>query len=159
MRSVDELFSAAIEAADEDSRWEALSELHALGNREVYERAMLLCHAGTPPQRIVGAEVLGQLNEFANDALATLDNMLSDDDPTVVEAVVHALSQQQNERTIDLLARVATHGAANVRWAVATALEDLIADERAQRVLLALMRDSDTSVRDRATFAIGSLSD
>jgi HEAT repeat protein len=46
-----------------------------------------------------------------------------------------------------------------VRWAVATALEDLIGDERAERVLLTLMRDNDTSVRDRATFAVGSLSD
>lgn len=46
-----------------------------------------------------------------------------------------------------------------MRWAVATALEDLIGDERAERVLLALMRDGDTSVRDRATFAVGSLSD
>jgi HEAT repeat protein len=42
---------------------------------------------------------------------------------------------------------------------VATALEDLIGDERAERVLLTLMRDGDTSVRDRATFAVGSLSD
>jgi HEAT repeat protein len=42
---------------------------------------------------------------------------------------------------------------------VATALEDLIGDERAERVLLTLMRDNDTSVRDRATFAVGSLSD
>jgi HEAT repeat protein len=42
---------------------------------------------------------------------------------------------------------------------VATALEDLIGDERAERVLLALMRDGDTAVRDRATFAVGSLSD
>ena len=46
-----------------------------------------------------------------------------------------------------------------MRWAVATALEDLIGDERAERVLLTLMRDGDTSVRDRATFAVGSLSD
>ena len=34
---------------------------------------------------------------------------------------------------------VAVHDASNVRWAVATALEDLIGDERAERVLLALM--------------------
>ena len=89
----------------------------------------------------------------------TLMRCSSDGDAAVVEAVVHALGQQQDARTIDALARVAQHDASNVRWAVATALEDLIGDERAERVLLALMRDGDTSVRDRATFAVGSLSD
>lgn len=159
MRSVDELFSAAIDAADDDSRWEAVRDLLALGSREVYERAMLYCHASNPTQRILGAEVLGQLSEQASDALVTLNNMLNDEEPAVVEAVVLAIAQQQNPRAIDGLTRVADHNAPNVRWAVATALEHLIADERAQRVLLTLMRDSDTSVRDRATFAIGTLSD
>lgn len=159
MRSVDELISAAIDAADEDARWDVISELHALGTREVFERAMLLCHAGTPPQRTLGAEILGQLNEFCDESMPTLTNMLADDEPEVVEAAVHALAQQQNPKTVDAFVRVAEHNASNVRWAVATALADLIADERAQRVLLALMRDSDTAVRDRATFAIGSLSD
>ena len=159
MRSVDELVSAAIDAADDDSRWEVIRELHALGNREVFERAMLLAHSGTPPQRILGAEILGQLHEQVEDAMPTLVEMLRDDDAGVAEAVVHALAQQQQPRIIEPLTRMAEHPAANVRWAVATALADLIADERAQRILLALMRDDDTSVRDRATFAIGSLSD
>jgi HEAT repeat protein len=159
VRSVDELISAAIDAADHDSRWELIHELHALNNREVFERAMLLAHTGTPAQRILGADILGQLGEYAGDAMPALVNMLRDDDPGVVEAAVHAIAQQQHPRIIEPLMRVAEHPAANVRWAVATALADLIADERAQRVLLALMRDDDISVRDRATFAIGSLSD
>jgi HEAT repeat protein len=86
-------------------------------------------------------------------------SMVADPEAAVIEAVVHALGQRQDARTIEALGRVAVHEASNVRWAVATALEDLIADERAERVLLALMKDSDTSVRDRATFAVGSLSD
>src|SRR5688572_25116853 len=85
--------------------------------------------------------------------------LLGDPDAAVIEAAVHALSQKQDARTIDALSRVAQHDASNVRWAVATALEDLIGDERAEKVLLGLMRDGDTSVRDRATFAVGSLSD
>src|SRR5688572_16446628 len=91
--------------------------------------------------------------------MRTLTSMLEDGESTVVEAAIHALGQQQDARTIDALARAAQHEASNVRWAVATALEDLIGDERAERVLLALMRDGDTAVRDRATFAVGSLSD
>lgn len=159
MHSVDELFRVVVRERDDDARWSAIQKLHALGTREVFERAVRLCRAPGPTERIAGADILGQLNEFSDDALSTLVSMLGDSEPTVVEAVVHALGQQQDARTIDALARVAVHDASNVRWAVATALEDLIGDERAERVMLSLMRDDDTSVRDRATFAVGSLSD
>jgi HEAT repeat protein len=159
VHSVDELFAVVVREADDDARWAAIRELHALGTREVFERAALLCSADDPAARIGGADILGQLNEYADEALTILTAMLDDADAGVVEAVVHALGQRQDARTIEALARAAAHDASNVRWAVATALEDLIADERAERVLLALMRDGDTSVRDRATFAVGSLSD
>jgi len=159
VHSVDELFSVVVRERDDDARWSAIQELHALGTREVFERAVRLCRAAGPAERIAGADILGQLNAFSDDAMSTLVSMLGDNEPTVVEAVVHALGQQQDARTIDALARVALHDASNVRWAVATALEDLIGDERAERVMLSLMRDNDTSVRDRATFAVGSLSD
>lgn len=159
MHSVDELFAVVVREQDDDSRWSAIRQLHALGTREVFERAEALCSSASIEERVGGADILGQLNAFSDDARHTLMLMLEDDSPVVVEAVVHALSQQQDPRTIDALARVSQHPASNVRWAVATALEDLIADERAERVLLSLMRDADTSVRDRATFAVGSLSD
>jgi len=118
-----------------------------------------LCRSGNSAERVAGADILGQLNAFSDEAMKTLLDMLIDEDAAVVEAVVHALGQRQDERTIEALSRAAAHDASNVRWAVATALEDLIGDERAERVLLALMKDDDTSVRDRATFAVGSLSD
>jgi HEAT repeat protein len=157
--SVDELFEVVVREQDDDSRWTAIQQLHALGTREVYERAVGLCGSTSPSERVAGADILGQLTAFSDEALTTLLTMVADEDATVIEAVVHALGQRQDARTIDALARAATHDASNVRWAVATALEDLIADERAERVLLALMKDADTSVRDRATFAVGSLSD
>jgi HEAT repeat protein len=159
VHSVDELFAVVVREADDDSRWAAIRELHALGTREVFDRAALLCHTSESSSRIAGADILGQLNEYADEALTILTTMLLDADPGVVESVVHALGQRQDGGTIEALARAAAHDAPNVRWAVATALEDLIADERAERVLLSLMRDGDTSVRDRATFAVGSLSD
>ena len=159
MHSVDELFAVVVREQDDDARWTAIRELHALGTREVFDRAEKLCSSATVAERIAGADTLGQLNAFSEDAMHTLILMLEDESAAVVEAVIHALGQQQDPRTIDALARASQHAAGNVRWAVATALEDLIADERAERVLLTLMRDSDTSVRDRATFAVGSLSD
>lgn len=159
MHSVDELFAVVVREQDDDARWSAIQALHALGTRDVFDRALHLCRSGHAAERVAGCDVLGQLNAFSEDALQTLVTMLDDSDACVVEAAIHALGQRQDARTIDALARVAVHQASNVRWAVATALEDLIADERAERVLLALMRDGDTSVRDRATFAVGSLSD
>lgn len=159
MDSVDELFAVVVREQDDDSRWNAIQQLHALGTREVYERAVGLCRGSSPAERVAGADVLGQLNAFADEAMKTLLTMVADEDGSVIEAVVHVLGQRQDGRTIDALTQAASHAAPNVRWAVATALEDLIADERAERVLLALMKDSDTSVRDRATFAVGSLSD
>jgi HEAT repeat protein len=159
VHSVDELFAVVVREPDDDSRWGAIQQLHALGTREVFDRAVQLCRSSHAAERVAGADILGQLNEFSEEAMTTLLDMLVDGDAAVVEAVVHALGQRQDARTIDALAKAAVHDASNVRWAVATALEDLIADERAERVLLALMKDDDTSVRDRATFAVGSLSD
>lgn len=159
MHSVDELFETAVRASNDDTRWAAIQALHALGTREVFERTVRLCFSSDVAERIAAADILGQLNAFADDSLAVLTTMIDDPDRLVVEAVVHALGQQQNARTVEALGRLAAHAAPNVRWAVATALEDLIGDERAEKLMLALMRDDDTSVRDRATFAIGSLCD
>jgi HEAT repeat protein len=159
VHSVDELFSVVVREPDDDSRWSAIQQLHALGTREVFERAVHLCRSESAFERVAGADIIGQLNAFSDEAMKTLLDMLDDGDASVVEAVVHGLGQRQDARTVDALARAAAHDASNVRWAVATALEDLIGDERAERVLLALMKDADTSVRDRATFAVGSLSD
>ena len=159
MHSVDELFGVVVREQDDDARWAAIRELHALGTREVFERGAILCRSPDSQERIAGADILGQLNAYADESMSILASMLDDPETAVLESVVHALGQQQDAKTIDALSRLAAHDASNVRWAVATALEDLIGDERAEKVLLSLMRDGDTSVRDRATFAVGSLSD
>ena len=159
MHSVDELFGVVVREQDDDARWAAIRELHALGTREVFERGAILCRSPDAQERIAGADILGQLNAYADESMSILASMLDDPETAVLESVVHALGQQQDAKTIDALSRLAAHDASNVRWAVATALEDLIGDERAEKVLLSLMRDGDTSVRDRATFAVGSLSD
>jgi HEAT repeat protein len=159
VHSVDELLAVVVREQDDDTRWTAIRELHALGTREVFEGAVQLCGSTAAKERVAGADILGQLSAWSDDAIPALMDLLGDAEVCVIESAVHALSQKQDARTIDALSRVSQHDASNVRWAVATALEDLIGDERAERVLLLLMRDGDTSVRDRATFAVGSLSD
>ncbi len=159
MHSVDELFAVVVSEPDDDARWIAIRALHALGTRDVFERARRLCASENATERVAGVDVVGQLNAFSGESLVMLLSMLEDRDANVVEAVVLALGQRQETGMIDPLSVAAGHPAANVRWAVANALEDLISDERAEKLLLTLMRDQDNGVRDRATFAVGSLSD
>lgn len=159
MHSIDDLFGAVVRERDDDARWSAIRELHALGTREVLDRTLRLCRSSDVAERIAGAEIAGELESWGELTRPALEAMLDDEDALVVEAAVHALRQQQDSQTVTALSRVASHDSPNVRWAVATALEDLISDETAERVLLSLMDDRDNSVRDRATFAVGSLSE
>ncbi|HET7433878.1 MAG TPA: HEAT repeat domain-containing protein, partial [Thermoanaerobaculia bacterium] len=159
MRSVDELVRTAIQEPDDDVRWSAIEELNALGTRDVYDRAVSLCRASSAEERAAGARILGELSTWAKDSVPVLTTLFRDDDATVVEAAVHAVAQLNDARGCDSVSALATHSAPNVRWAVATALANAAHEERFERVLLALMKDEDSAVRDRATFAIGSLSE
>ena len=42
MHSVDELLAVVVREQDDDTRWTAIQELHALGTREVFEREYLI---------------------------------------------------------------------------------------------------------------------
>lgn len=160
MRSVDELLRTAVQEPDDDARWSAIEELHALGTRDVFDRAASLCRAASAQERAAGARILGELTAFAKDAVPILTSLFNDDDATVVESAVHAVAQHGEGQGFDAVSKLAVHNAPNVRWAVATALADAVAhDERFERVLLSLMKDDDPAVRDRATFAIGSLTE
>ncbi|HJQ39611.1 MAG TPA: HEAT repeat domain-containing protein, partial [Thermoanaerobaculia bacterium] len=80
MHSVDELFAVVVREADDDARWTAIRELHALGTREVFDRAAQLCHADDASTRIAGADILGQLSPYADEGMRLLTSMLDDSD-------------------------------------------------------------------------------
>ncbi|MFZ2494109.1 MAG: HEAT repeat domain-containing protein, partial [Thermoanaerobaculia bacterium] len=156
MHSIDELFTIAVDG-DDDERLSAIQRLRKMGGAEVFDRAVRMCGAPEPRRRAAGAEILGQLPESMSQAVAVLEPMTGDSDPDVAAAAVLALAQQQE--SIEPMIALATHPEGKVRWALVTALESSVGDERAERVLLSLMRDDDVDVRDRATFAIGCLSE
>ncbi|HEX7153903.1 MAG TPA: HEAT repeat domain-containing protein [Thermoanaerobaculia bacterium] len=163
MQTIDDLFAAALSERDDDSRWSAIEELQRRGSRDIFERAADLCRDGSTRARVTGAEVLAQLGgdtrPFRTDAWPVLQSMLADDESVVLAGALQALGQQGDERVVDNATRLAVHPEPNVRWAVASALAEWVHDERAVRLLVTLMRDDDSSVRDAATFAIGALSE
>lgn len=158
MHSIDELFKVAVDG-DDDQRWAAIQDLRLIGDAVVVPRALTLCRSGIARMRAAGAEILGQFAESSVEAAPALESMFDDESSDVVAAAVLAIAQQGTSGAIDSVTALAGHPDGKVRWALVTALEASVADERALRVLLRLMSDCDVDVRDRATFAIGSLSE
>lgn len=158
MHSIDDLITVAVDG-DEDDRWTAIEHIRSFDAGVVFERAATMCRSSEPRRRSAGAEILGQLPDVAREALSLLETLLDDDDGDVVAAAVLAFAHQREMLALEQLIALTVHGDAKVRWALVTALEGAVADERAERALLRLMADADPDVRDRATFAIGSLSE
>lgn len=163
MRSVDELFTTVIRGDDEDARWAAVTQLHELSTREVFERAATLCRSPECIERVAGADVLAQLGHgderpFLADTLPILLDLLRDEDQRVQTSAIHALGHQRDARIVAPVSRFAQHEADDVRWAVACALSG-IEDDVAVKVLIALSADRSDEVRDWATFGLGSMTD
>jgi HEAT repeat protein len=114
-----------------------------------------------PAARGVAAYLLGQLGtpvrSFPAESAAALEGMAANEaDPDVLAAVAHGFGHLGAEYGLDTLLRLATHGDARVREAVAISLAGSEA-ESGLAALIALSRDEASEVRDWATFALGSL--
>ena len=147
---------------DSDEYWDVVRLLHRRPERAVFERAVACCTAPTAVERLVGADVLAQIGPvepggsrpFTHDTVPVLRGLLGDHSDAVVAAALHALGHHQYLSIEDVRPFV-HHSSQAVREALAHALtghdeSDAIA------LLLELMTDADDTVRDWATFAIGS---
>lgn len=166
---VDELFARTLSGEyDDDAPWKAVSELHNVGSREVFEKAASWCRSEDPLKRARGADVLGQLgrtadhrsNSFPDESFAILANL------TEVEAVcqplssaIFALGHLADTRAVPKVVRHSAHADPEVRFAVAFACGCFGNETAAVETLLRLMCDEDDDVRDWATFGLGSCSE
>ena len=163
--SIDELYALARSAEDEEAYWAVVSELHTRVNDHTFRIADVLCDSLAVGERCLGADVLGQLGAvegqtaaegpFAPAAGRVLLRLLEDDDePAVLSSAAIGLGHLHDERAIDRLGALASHASPEVRRAVVHGLMGHD-DDRAVRALVLLSGDSDPSVRDWATFALG----
>jgi HEAT repeat protein len=164
--TVDELFALARSAQDEDAYWEAVSALHARGEKRTFDLASVLCDSFAVGERCLGADVLGQLgakpgaspaeSEFAAASGGVLLALLSDgeEEPAVLSSAAVGLGHLRDERAIPRLAELASHADEEVRRSVVHGLMGHD-DDRAVAALISLSGDSSGSVRDWATFALG----
>jgi HEAT repeat protein len=167
--NVNELFARTLTGNyDDDLPWKAVHTLRRLGSRDVFNRAAEWCLSDVPLKRARGADILAQIgrtadnpvNNFLDESFSIVSNMLrSEKDPVPLVAAVHALGHIGDPLAIPLVVPHSLHLDVDVRFAVACALGNFANDGPAKDALLALMRDADEDVRDRATFGLGVLGD
>jgi hypothetical protein len=163
--SVDELYALARSSQDEESYWAVVSELHTRANDHTFRIADVLCDSLAVGERCLGADVLGQLGAvegqtaaegpFASASGRVLLRLLEEDDePAVLSSAAIGLGHLHDDRAIDRLSALGSHASSEVRRAVVHGLMGY-EDDRAVHALILLSDDSDPSVRDWATFALG----
>jgi HEAT repeat protein len=165
------LLSRAIQLArvddtrDSDEYWRLIRLLHAWGERGVFEKAAACCAGTTPTERQVGADVLAQIGPadvhgirpFAQESVSVLRALLADSDDAVLASAIHALAHHRHADVRDFRG-LARHESQAVRYAVVHALTGHNQPE-AITLLIELTTDVEATVRDWATFAIGTQCD
>lgn len=159
-RSTQDIISTALAEMDEHKRWDLVVLLHHRATSDVLEAGRSLCESECPDERILGADILGQLGVpdrvFPDECLGALLPLLErEDDWDVFSSVCSALGQLHDPRAIPDLAAMKAHPSENVRFAVTLALGGY-EDDLAVRTLIELTEDVDADVRDWATFGLGS---
>ena len=166
---VDVLFARTLLGDEEDeSAWEAVTELRLLGTRQIFETAALWCHSGDPVRRSRGADVLAQLGKtsehpstiFAEETCQTLINTLQTETvPRVLNSVITALGHIEMAQAIPTIVRFSKHPSDEARFAVAFALGCYPNDDRSIETLIHLTSDRDEDTREWAIFGLASQSE
>jgi HEAT repeat protein len=168
--SVDDLFVAALSGdAEDDAAWKAVTKLHFIGTREVLDKAIGLTQSTDQYRRARGADILGQLGvqpgihstSFIPERLDALLSLIeTESDTNVLHSAIISLGHVGEPTGIRAVLPFSKHQHEDVRYAVAWALPcGLGNDPEVIDTLLLLMRDSDSDVRDWATFGLGTQSD
>src|SRR5207237_1663561 len=165
---LDRLIAIALSADDEDDTyWDSVRELRKRGTHDVFQRAAELCSAPDARSRELGLDLLAQLGSeaerpFLEDVIRIATPLANESGAVVRRSAISALGHQWDGRSLPTLLQRQFDADANVRWAVAQAIPNVVSappEPTAVAALMALMRDEDSDVRDWATFGIGSLLD
>lgn len=146
--------------ADDPARWEALSALQGFGDRATLDAVAPLLHADDPADRVLAADVLGQLGvperTLPGPCFEALAGRLKvEDDPAVLGALGVALGHLGHPEALPAVLPLAKHADARARFGAVFGLMHH-EDAAALDALVTLSADEDAEVRNWATFALGS---
>ncbi|MCB1022498.1 MAG: HEAT repeat domain-containing protein [Acidobacteria bacterium] len=158
-RSPQELVKAYLCDPDSHEAWYAVATLHFRGGQTEFDLAAELTQGPHAERRALGAHILGQLGvtepTFVDESVDILLGLLDDESDDVVYATCVALGFRNEPRSIQPLLGLIHHANALVRWGVVSGLSGY-EDENAIDGLIRLSGDENASVRDWATFGLGS---
>ena len=134
--------------------------LHYRATREVFDEAARLCRTDSSEEKIIGADILGQLGiperAFPKESLGVLLPMLEQEiDVDVLQAVAIALGHLRDPEAIPHLIKLKNHPDDRVRYGVVQGVLTY-EDGSAIEALIELSQDVDDEVRNWATFGLGS---
>lgn len=155
-RLVVERYRAALDDDDSDC---SLAVVHYRGSREELEIGLEYTFSPDPKDRATGAHVLAQLGwsdqTFLEKSVDRLIELLSDEDPQVIQAAASALGHRGDARAIAHLLPLTAHPDEHVRFGTVFGLTGH-EDDAAIAALITLTSDPDEDVRNWATFGLGS---
>jgi len=164
----------ALAARTSPAYWRRVAHLQGQGTREVFDLAAGLLRSRQAKRRQLGADVLGQLGyrqsvpPFKRQSTVVLRATLElERNPSVLAALITALSRLRVRPAISSLVRLATHESQEVRLALAAELPwctwdsgEERPDRRVTATLIRLSQDRVAVVRDWACFSLaGSVAD
>lgn len=157
--NANDVFDAIADEPDENQRWERLTSLVKADPAGARQAASAAIEADEPRRREAAADVLGQVSTVERDAAYLIADALRprlavEKEPAVLASLIYAIGHTYDRAARGGVLEHARHPDENVRFAVAQSLPVLGLDESALTVLRELSADSDSDVRDWATFGL-----
>lgn len=147
------------EVVMKDDFKESLALVHYRGGKEEFQIGKSYLNSNDPIDRVVGADILGQLGwedrTYLDESIRVLIPALQDKDEFVVSRVCCALGHRSDLRANTHVLKLAYSSSAEIRYGVVFAL---LGQESADviDVMILLSSDVDRDVRNWAMFGLGS---
>lgn len=152
---------------ESDALWEAVFALRSAGAESTFQKAVGWCSDPDPFHRSIGVSILAQFGPdtkaYREQSCAVIRSMVAtEEDQEVISSLISAVHFRELHDELAWLVSLADHPSEDIRWRVAWALpipNSVAVSSLSIETLVKLMNDSESRVRDWATFSIAILDD